>query len=235
MGFSHSFINTFHLLRVAFTFAFHVQVLSLLSDKTCYHKISRNTEAVRLVSYDNCITLKFDMRLGMPNFTAIGQIWNYILRFRDFPKSCWKTPYSLAWWRHDMETFPPYWPFVKGIRRSPVDSPNKGSVRQSFGVFFDVRLINGWRNGGVSSDLRRHDEVIKWKHFPFYWPFVWGNPPVTGGFPPQRPVTRSFDVSLICTWTNCWANNRDVGDVIRHRAHYDVTVVPWRWCGVTVM
>ena len=39
-----------------------------------------------------------------------------------------------------------------------------------------------------------HDDVIKWKHFPRYWPFVQGNSPVTGEFPSQRPVTRSFDV-----------------------------------------
>ena len=32
-------------------------------------------------------------------------------------------------------------------------------------------------------------------------------------------------VSLICAWTNRWANNRDAGDVRRHRAHYDVTVM----------
>ena len=45
-------------------------------------------------------------------------------------------------------------------------------------------------------DLSRkvHEDVIKWKHFPRYWPFVRGNPPVIGGFPSQRPVTRSFDV-----------------------------------------
>ena len=41
-----------------------------------------------------------------------------------------------------------------------------------------------------------HDDVIKWKHFPRYLPFVRGNSPVTGGFPAQRPVTRSFDVFL---------------------------------------
>ena len=34
----------------------------------------------------------------------------------------------------------------------------------------------------------KHDDVIKWKHFPRHWPFV------TGGFPSQRPVTRIFDV-----------------------------------------
>ena len=38
----------------------------------------------------------------------------------------------------------------------------------------------------------RHD-VIKWKHFPRYWPFVW-NSPVIIEFPSQRPGTRRFDV-----------------------------------------
>ena len=50
---------------------------------------------------------------------------------------------------------------------------------------------------------------------------------VTGEFPTQRPVTRSFDVffDLICAWTNSWANNGDVGDLRRHRTHYDVFVM----------
>ena len=39
-----------------------------------------------------------------------------------------------------------------------------------------------------------HDDVIKWKHFPRYWPFCAGNSPVTGEFPAQRPVTRIFGV-----------------------------------------
>ena len=48
---------------------------------------------------------------------------------------------------------------------------------------------------------------------------------VTGEFPSQRPVARSFDVFyLICTWTNGWANHRGSGDLWRHRAHYDVSV-----------
>ena len=66
--------------------------------------------------------------------------------------------------RHQMETFPRYWPFVRGIHRSQVNSPHEGQ-----------------------------------------W------------------VTRSFDVSLICAWTNGWVNHRDTGDLRRHRAHYDVT------------
>ena len=44
---------------------------------------------------------------------------------------------------------------------------------------------------------RQHDDVMKWKPFPCYWPFVLGlhrsNSSVTGEFPSQRPVTRSFD------------------------------------------
>ena len=53
-----------------------------------------------------------------------------------------------------------------------------------------------------------------------------GNSPVTGEFPSQRPVTRSFDVSfLIGAWTNGWVNNRDTGDLRRHRAHHDVIVM----------
>ena len=49
---------------------------------------------------------------------------------------------------------------------------------------------------------------------------------VTGEFPSQRPVTRSFDVFvLICTWIVGWVNNRENGDLRRHRAHYGVTVM----------
>ena len=41
--------------------------------------------------------------------------------------------------------------------------------------------------------MAHHDDVIKWKHFPRYWPFVRGIH-WFGKFPAQRPVTQSFDV-----------------------------------------
>ena len=31
--------------------------------------------------------------------------------------------------------------------------------------------------------------------------------------------------SLICAWTSGWTNKREVGDLRRHRAYYDVTVM----------
>ena len=59
--------------------------------------------------------------------------------------------------------------------------------------------------------------------------------PVTGEFPSQRPVTRSFDV-LFDLRTNGWAHNGNAGDLGRHRAHNDVTVMSMEWregpCGL---
>ena len=56
-------------------------------------------------------------------------------------------------------------------------------------------------------------------------PLCAGNSPVTGEFPAQSPVTRSFDVFFICAWINGWVNNREAGDLRCHRAHYDVIVM----------
>ena len=55
-----------------------------------------------------------------------------------------------------------------------------------------------------------------------------GNSPVNAKFPTQRPVMRSFDASLICAWINGLVNNREAGDLRRHRARYDITVVQAR-------
>ena len=46
-----------------------------------------------------------------------------------------------------------------------------------------------------------------------------------GEFPIQRPVTRSFDFSLICVWINGWVSNREAGDLRLHRGHSDVIVM----------
>ena len=53
-----------------------------------------------------------------------------------------------------------------------------------------------------------------------------GNSPVPGEFPTQRPVTRSFDVYFDLRPNNGRVNNREAGDLRRHRAHhYDVIVM----------
>ena len=69
-----------------------------------------------------------------------------------------------------------------------------------------------------------HDDIIKWKHFLRYWPF-WGE---SIGHPVDSPHKDQWRgdlmFSLICAWTNGWANNRDAGDLRRHRAHCEVSI-----------
>ena len=86
-------------------------------------------------------------------------------------------------------------------------------------------------------------------HQPWYWwtgPLWWrhqmetfsallascvGNSPVPGEFPTQRPVTRNFEFTLISARINGWVNNREAGDLRRHRIHYEVTVMCFSWGG----
>ena len=70
-----------------------------------------------------------------------------------------------------------------------------------------------------------HDDVIKWKHFPRYWPFVRGihRPPENSPHKGQWRGALMF--RLICPWINRWVNNREAGDLRRHRTHCDVIVM----------
>ena len=73
--------------------------------------------------------------------------------------------------------------------------------------------------------MDQHDDIIKWKHFPRYWPFVQGihRPPVNSPHKGQWRGALMF--SLICAWTNSSANNQDAGGLRCRCAHYDVTVM----------
>ena len=62
-----------------------------------------------------------------------------------------------------------------------------------------------------------HDDVIKWKHFPRYWPFVRRNNRSPLNSPHKGQWRRALIFSLICAWINDWVNNRDAGDLRRHR------------------
>ena len=62
-----------------------------------------------------------------------------------------------------------------------------------------------------------------------------GNSPVPGEFLAQRPVTRSFDVFLICARIGGWVNNVEAGDVGRQSAHYDVIVMNYGEVVMSVM
>ena len=70
-----------------------------------------------------------------------------------------------------------------------------------------------------------HDNVIKWKYLPCYWPFVRGIQRSPVNSPHKGRWCGALMFPLICAWINVCANNREAGDLRRHRAHYDVTVM----------
>ena len=69
--------------------------------------------------------------------------------------------------------------------------------------------------------MNNHDDVIKWKHFPrlSYWPFMLGIHRSSVNFPHKSQWRGTLMFSLICAWVN----NREAGDLRRHRAHCYVT------------
>ena len=96
----------------------------------------------------------------------------------------------LSWWRHQMNFFPRYWPFVRGIHRSPVNSPHKGQWRRALMFSLICTWINGWVNNREAGDLRPHHgndcchELLKktrnciWLNYPY---FINSSPPGQNG------------------------------------------------------
>ena len=113
-------------------------------------------------------------------------------------------------------------------------------------VIYPSKLLNGtWQSsyclnssdvspmdmGGIHhllllcSKTKHHDDVIKWKHFPRYWPFVRGIHRSPVNSPHKGQWSGALMFSLICAWVNGWVNNREAGDLRHYRAHYDVIVM----------
>ena len=67
-------------------------------------------------------------------------------------------------WKH----FPRYWPFVRGIHRSLVDSHHKGQWRGAVMLFFICAWTNGWANNRGASDLTRYDVTCNGSYFTWY-------------------------------------------------------------------
>ena len=76
-----------------------------------------------------------------------------------------------------------------------------------------------------------HNDVIKWKIFSHYWPFVRGIHRSPVNSPHKGQWRGAFIFSLICAWINAWVNNRKAGDLGLHRAHYDVTIMSYKTGG----
>ena len=111
--------------------------------------------------------------------------------------------------------------FVGGIHRGPVNSPHKGPVTRKMFLFDEVIMrlwhlsrlwVFGYHYGccfvGFDADYYlvtadcHHDDAIKWKHFPRYWPFVRGIHPSLVISPHKGQWQGALMLSLICVWMN---------------------------------
>ena len=131
--------------------------------------------------------------------------------------------------------FQRYWPFVRGIHRSPVNSTHKG--RWSGALMFSLicAQINGWVNNGGAGDLRRHRAhydvivigewvlvekqqcpwllIMTWKCFLHHWPSVWGIRRWPDGFPHKKLVMRNLRVCFVISIKKLLCNFRIAGDL----------------------
>ena len=96
-----------------------------------------------------------------------------------------------------------------------------------FSFLWDLYPLTKWgRFAPINTVcLFNQDNVIKWEHFPRYWPFVRGihRSPVNCHHKGQW--RGALMLSLICAWINGWVNIREAGDLRRRRAHYYIIVM----------
>ena len=71
-----------------------------------------------------------------------------------------KLVWAQSWWRH--QNFLRYWAFLRGIHRSPVNSPHKGQWHGALLFSSICAWIYGWVNNREAGDLRRHRAL--WHH-----------------------------------------------------------------------
>ena len=88
-----------------------------------------------------------------------------------------------------------------------------------------VELIADWGWCVSRHDDFNHDDVIKWKHFPRYWPFVRRIHRSPVNSPHKGQWRGALMFSLTSARINGWENNREAGNVRRIHPHCDVTVM----------
>ena len=145
------------------------------------HKNLENVTSIKLVSfiynmlYAECQTNRKKYLLKCDNITFLSSCITF---FSTIPVNV-RTTMILLWWIwavcqwmstenvHDdvikWKHLPRCWPFVRGIHRSPVNSPHKGQWRGGLMFSLICGRINDWVNNGEAGDLRRnraYDDVI---------------------------------------------------------------------------
>ena len=77
--------------------------------------------------------------------------------------------------------------------------------------------------------MKTHDTLSWWRHqmatFSALLALCAGNSPVPVNSLHKGQWRGALMFSLICVWINGWVNNREAGDLSRHRGHYDVIII----------
>ena len=109
--------------------------------------------------------------------------------------------------------------FLLQLGQSDTVSPDQACIMC---LTKSVSCKNWWYNHNKQNNAQ-HDDVIKWKHFPRYWLFVWGIHRWPVNSPHKGQWREALMFSLICAWINAWVNNREAADWRHH--DYDVIVM----------
>ena len=134
-----------------------------------------------------------------------------------------------ALWTNQVEMLPiaqKLWHQSKWLRvEASTKAMNNGST-------LPVLLL--MRNKTTESDewLTQHGDVIEWKHFLRYCPFVRGIHRSPVNSPHKGQWRGALVFSLICAWINRWVNNGEAGDLRLHCAHCDVIVMMQPNCAI---
>ena len=132
----------------------------------CYHAKNTNTVCCRWKTWSErvmCIWRQHMLRTHKMSSLSIPvqwtmRNWSTLFRYLIAMQSAsflgietWVQE-DVIKWKH----FVRYWPFVRGIHRSPVNSPHKGQWRGALIFSLIYARINGWVNNGKAGDLRRY-------------------------------------------------------------------------------
>ena len=83
------------------------------------------------------------------------QLSPVITRF-NFIRYCVQHNSLKSWWCHQLETFPRYWPFLRGNYRSQVGIPRKGQWRGALMFSLICAWTSGWANSRGAGDGIHH-------------------------------------------------------------------------------
>ena len=101
-------------------------------------------------------TLDFHFKIP---WCVTGVIWFYISYFQD----------DVIQWKYVSR----YWPFVRGIHRSPVNSSHKSQWCGALMFSLICDWLNGWVNNQDADDLRGHhahnDVTVMWSWIVIQW------------------------------------------------------------------